>query len=87
MRTLLAGQIEEEHSDFERPFLFQDSFDAAREPYQMSRYHEIDEMTSNMENLCLKSASSSVSKIWQSKITKRPNSGYYNQDIITNFDK
>ena len=87
MRTLLAGQIEEEHSDFERPFLFQDSCDAAREPYQMSRYHEIDEMTSNMENLCLNSASSSVSKIWQSKITKRPNSGYYNQDIITNFDK
>ena len=66
--------------------LFQDSCHAAKEPHQMSRYHEIDEMTSGMENLCLNSALSPVNKIWQSKITKRPNSGYYNQ-YVTNYDK
>ena len=83
-----ARQIEEQHSDFERPFLFQDSCRAPREPDQMSRCCEMDEMMSGMENLFLNSATSSpANKIWQSKRTKRPNPHHYNPDIITDFDK
>ena len=40
----------EEHSDFERPFLFQDSCFAPTEPDQVSRHQEIDDMMSCMEN-------------------------------------
>ena len=47
----------------------------------------MDEMTRGMENLCLNSALSPTNKIRQSKRTKRPNPRYYNQDIITDFDK
>ena len=45
------------------------------------------EMTSGMENLCLNLASSPLNKTLQSKRTKRQNPQYYNQDIITDFNK
>ena len=82
-------QIEEKRSDLERPFLFQDSCCAPREPdvKRTSRCRKIDEMRSGTENLCLNSALSPTNKIRQSKRTKRPNPRYYNQDIITEFDK
>ena len=82
-----ARQIEEDHSDFERPFLFQDNCRALREPDQTSRCQEMDKMTSCMENLCLDSASNPAIKTRQSKRTKRPNLRHYNQNIITYFDK
>ena len=65
-----ARQIEEKHSDFEKPFLFQDSCRAPREPDQMSRCCKMDELMTGMENLCLNSASSLTNKIRQSKRTK-----------------
>ena len=57
-----ARQIEEEVSDFERPFLFQDSCPAPRQPDQASRCCEMDEMPSFMENVCLDSASNAAIK-------------------------
>ena len=82
-----AKQIEENHSDFERPSLFQDSCCTPREPDQTSTCCEMDEMTSGMEKLCLNSASSPANEIRQSKRTERPNPHYYIQYIITDFDK
>ena len=82
-----ARKIEEGNGDFKRSFLFQDSCCAPREPDQTSRCPKMVEMTSGMENLCLNLASSPFNKIRQSKRTKRQNPRYYNQDIITDFNK
>ena len=43
-------QIGIEHNDFERPFVFQDSCRAPREPDQTNICREMDEMTSGIEN-------------------------------------
>ena len=76
-----ARQIHEEHCDFDNNFIFQDSRTSTNEVPSCGE-PQIDDITHSMENLNL-----DISTTRRPQRTRKPNRRYYNQDILTDFDK
>ena len=73
-------QMQEEYCDFDN-FLFKDSRTSTNEVPSCGE-PQIDDITYSMKNLNL-----DIPLVRQSQRTRKPNPWYYNQDILTDFDK